>query len=104
MISSINRIEAALPGASLKIVSNLSVDFAAGEPFPLVIIDDFLEEDLAEELLEEFPSMDGMARSNDYMFGDKRQHAMFAQAGPASRQYYDLVAAAKGKLTGKKAE
>lgn len=91
MTPSTNRIEAALLGAWSKKFSNLSAEFAAGEPFPLVIIDDFLEEGFAEELLAEFPPMDGMARSNDYMFGDKRQQATFASVGPASRKYYDLL-------------
>jgi hypothetical protein len=74
-----------------KDISDLPAEYAAGKPFPLVIIDGFLEDGFAEELLAEFPPIDGMARSNDYMFGDKRQQALFAAAGPASRNYYDLL-------------
>lgn len=78
-----------------KKVSTLAEQYAAGEPFPLVIIDDFLDESIAEELVAEFPPLDGMARSNDYMFGDKRQQATFAEAGPASKKYYELLMSAE---------
>jgi Rps23 Pro-64 3,4-dihydroxylase Tpa1-like proline 4-hydroxylase len=84
-----------LLGTWSKKVSNRADEYAAAEPFPLVIIDDFLDESFAAELLAEFPPMDGMARSNDYMFGDKRQQAMFAAAGPASQQYFDLLMSAE---------
>jgi len=84
-----------LLGEWSKKVSDIAAEYAAGEPFPLVIIDDFLDESFAEELLAEFPWMDGMARSNDYIFGDKRQLATFADAGPASKKYYELMMSAE---------
>jgi hypothetical protein len=80
-----------LLGTWSKDVSELPAEWAAGRPFPLVVIDGFLEEGLAGELLAEFPPIGEMVKSNDYMFGDKRQRAMFAAAGPASRQYHDLL-------------
>jgi hypothetical protein len=78
-----------------KKISIIAGEYAAGEPFPLVIIDDFLDEGFAEELLAEFPPMDGMVRSNDYMFGDKRERATLAEAGPASEKYHDLLMSAE---------
>ena len=65
-------------------------EFASGDPFPLLVIDGFLEESFAEELLSEFPSIDAMNRTKDYVFGDKREEADFAKAGPCLKAYYDL--------------
>jgi Rps23 Pro-64 3,4-dihydroxylase Tpa1-like proline 4-hydroxylase len=78
-------------GAWSKDVAPLAAEYAAGEPFPLLLIDGFLEESFAEQLLSEFPSIDGMAHSKDYVFGDKREEADFAKAGPASQAYYDYL-------------
>ena len=36
-------------------ISSLPAEFASGDPFPLLVIDGFLEESFAEELLSEFP-------------------------------------------------
>ncbi len=43
------------------------------------MIDGFLDEDFANQLVAEFPSVDEMAHSKDYMFGDKREEADFRQ-------------------------
>jgi hypothetical protein len=69
----------------------LAEEFRTGTPFPLLVIDDFLVEDEATALLAEFPAIDAMPRSHDYVFGDKRETATFASAGPASRRYHDLL-------------
>jgi hypothetical protein len=69
----------------------LSDEFRNAEPFPLVMVDGFLDEPLADGLVEEFPSIDSMRRSNDYMFGDKRAEATLADAGPTCRKLYDLL-------------
>ena len=74
-----------------KDVSALTAEFKGGEPFPLLVIDGFLEESFAEQLLAEFPSIEGMAHSRDYVFGDKREEADFAKAGPACKAYYDFL-------------
>lgn len=78
-------------GAWANDVPALAVKFKDGNPFPLVVIDGFLEEGFAGELLGEFPSIDSMTRSKDYIFGDKREEAAFATAGPASKAYYDYL-------------
>jgi Rps23 Pro-64 3,4-dihydroxylase Tpa1-like proline 4-hydroxylase len=78
-------------GEWAKDISSLPAEYQAGEPFPLVVIDDFLEESFAEELLAEFPSLEEMNRSKDYVFGDKRERASIASAGPASKAYHDFV-------------
>jgi hypothetical protein len=72
-------------------VSDLTVEFENGNPFPLVVIEDFLEEDFANRLLAEFPSIEEMAHSKDYVFGDKREEANFANAGPACKEYHDYL-------------
>src|ERR1700744_4036070 len=72
-------------------VSPRASAFRAGEPFPLLLIDGFLNESFAEQLLAEFPSIEGMAHAKDYVFGDKREEADFAKAGPASQAYYDYL-------------
>jgi hypothetical protein len=72
-------------------VSAIAEEYKTGDPFPLAIIDGFLDESFADQLLSEFPSIDGMAKSKDYMFGDKREEAGFAKAGPACKAYYDYL-------------
>lgn len=86
-------------------VPKLAAEFKGGDPFPLVVIDGFLEESFADQLVAEFPSIEAMTRSKDYMFGDKREEADFAQAGPACKAYHDYLmsdefAAILGEITG----
>lgn len=78
-------------GPWAKDVAALAPQFAAGDPFPHLIVDGFLEESFAEQLLSEFPTLDSMGRTKDYMFGDKREEADFAKAGPACEAYYDFL-------------
>ncbi|SFC27065.1 2OG-Fe(II) oxygenase superfamily protein [Nocardioides terrae] len=80
--------------------------FYAGDPFPLLLIDDFLDVKTAEGLLEEFPAPDAMPKSRDYMFGDKRELSSVAEQGPTSRAFYDALMSEQFKcficqLTGK---
>jgi hypothetical protein len=72
-------------------VDNLAVEFSAGQPFPLVVLDDFVADTVAEGLLAEFPSIDGMARSNDYMFADRRVSETLANNGLMSKRYHDML-------------
>jgi Rps23 Pro-64 3,4-dihydroxylase Tpa1-like proline 4-hydroxylase len=74
-----------------KDVPALAEEYKNGDPFPLVVIDGFLEEDFANQLVAEFPSVDDMAHSKDYIFGDKREEADFAKAGPAAKAYHDYL-------------
>jgi 2OG-Fe(II) oxygenase superfamily len=69
----------------------LSGEFAAADPFPLVVLDGFVGDDVAEGLLREFPPITGMARSHDYVFGDKRESAALAGRGPTSKLFHDTL-------------
>ena len=94
-------------GPWAKDVAALAPQFAAGDPFPHLIIDGFLEESFADQLLSEFPAIDAMNRTKDYMFGDKREEADFATAGPACKAYYDFLLSDEfaeiiGTITGRK--
>jgi len=59
----------------------LAGEFQTAKPFPLVVLDGFLNEAAAGGLVAEFPSVEGMARTNDYIFGDKRHEPNLAVAG-----------------------
>ena len=69
----------------------LAVDFRSASPFPLLVIDDFLDESVAEKLLEEFPAPDAMPRSRDYVFGNKHELSSVADQGPTSKAFYDAL-------------
>jgi hypothetical protein len=69
----------------------LAVEFKNGSPFPLLLIDDFLDTDTAEGLLAEFPGQDAMPKSRDYMFGDKHELSSVGEQGPTSKAFYDAL-------------
>ena len=69
----------------------LATDFKSAQPFPLLVIDDFLDADVAENLLQEFPEPDAMPKSRDYMFGDKHELSSVAEQGPTSKAFYDAL-------------
>src|SRR5215813_2713786 len=77
-------------GPWLDRLPELADEFENAQPFPLLMIDGFLDDDLANGLLDEFPTIDGMKRSNDYMFGDKREEPTLAEAGPNCKQLFDF--------------
>ncbi|MBV9935879.1 MAG: 2OG-Fe(II) oxygenase [Actinobacteria bacterium] len=64
-------------------VGAVAQQFRAGQPFPLVIIEGFVHDDLAKQLVDEFPSLDAMPRSHDYVFADKRELSDLQRFGPA---------------------
>jgi Rps23 Pro-64 3,4-dihydroxylase Tpa1-like proline 4-hydroxylase len=78
-------------GAWSRDIPALAADYKRGDPFPLVVIDGFLEDKFASQLVAEFPSVDQMAHSKDYIFGDKREQARFATAGSACQAYHDYL-------------
>jgi Rps23 Pro-64 3,4-dihydroxylase Tpa1-like proline 4-hydroxylase len=78
-------------GAWANDVPALAKEFADGDPFPHVVIDGFLDEDFAGQLVAEFPTIEAMSRSKDYVFGDKREEAALGDAGPACRAYRDFL-------------
>lgn len=70
---------------------DLAAKFQGATPFPMLVIDEFLEEPVAEALLREFPLPDAMPKSRDYMFGEKRELSSVAEQGPESRAFYDAL-------------
>jgi hypothetical protein len=72
-------------------VDELAAEFKAAEPFPLVVVDGFVTGKVAEGLVAEFPAVDQMTRSNDYMFGDKRESPTIGSGGPVTKRYHDLL-------------
>lgn len=69
----------------------LADEFRGASPFPVLVIDDFLDTSTAEKLLAEFPAPDAMPKSRDYMFGDKRELSSVAEQGATCRAFYDAV-------------
>lgn len=51
---------------------NLDVDFAAGRPFPVLVIDDFLPGVVANGLLDEIAAFREFQKSNDYIFAKRK--------------------------------
>jgi hypothetical protein len=72
-------------------VDELAVEFKDAQPFPLVVLDGFVTDEVAEGLVAEFPSVGEMARSNDYIFGDKRESPDIGSGGPTTKRYHDLL-------------
>ena len=62
--------------------------FEAARPFPLLVLDDFLVPELADALVAEFPTVEEMPRSRDYVFGNKHELSSIEARGPASAQLY----------------
>lgn len=69
----------------------LAEQFRTASPFPVLVLDDFLDKETAEGLLAEFPNPDAMPKSRDYMFGDKRELSSVAEQGPRSKEFYDAL-------------
>jgi hypothetical protein len=69
----------------------LAPQFRDASPFPLLVIDDFLDTETAEGLLAEFPAPDAMPKSRDYVFGDKHELSSVAEQGPTSKAFYDAL-------------
>src|SRR5215213_947541 len=65
--------------------------FRDAEPFPLLVLDDFLVPSFADELLAEFPSLEAMPRSRDYVFGKKHELSSVDAQGSAGPRLSELV-------------
>src|SRR2546423_1019395 len=65
--------------------------FETAHPFPHIVLDGFLESNLADELLKEFPAIDAMPKSRDYVFSDKRELSSIEEQGPAGAAFHRLV-------------
>ena len=80
----------AMFGSWVERLPGMAEEFRTAQPFPLLLIDGFLQDRVAEAVLGEFPAIEGMAKSNDYVFGDKHQATELAEAGPACSRLRDL--------------
>ena len=71
--------------------ASLSTDFHEARPFPLLVMDGFLTEDAARGLESEFPCIEDMPKSRDYVFGNKHELSSVEQAGIYGRAFHQAV-------------
>ena len=69
--------------------------FLGADPFPHVVLDHFLEDERASALLGEFPAVEQMPRSRDYVFGNKHELSSVERAGPAGAEFAAAVLASE---------
>lgn len=74
--------------------ARVAESFAAAAPFPHVVIDGFLDVKVARALAAEFPAMDEMPRSRDYVFGKKHELSSVGSRGGAAATYRDALLSA----------
>jgi hypothetical protein len=72
-------------------VSELRESFSSAQPFPLVVMDGFLTPTVAEGLEREFPTIDAMPRSRDYIFGNKRELSSLEESGTNGRAFHRAI-------------
>jgi Rps23 Pro-64 3,4-dihydroxylase Tpa1-like proline 4-hydroxylase len=61
-------------------------------------LDDFLDPEFARRLYEEFPSVDAMPKSRDYMFGNKHELSSVEANGPVSAAFYEHIMSEEFRL------
>jgi hypothetical protein len=66
----------------------LSHKFLSATPFPYIVIDNFLHEDLAEKLLNDFPDVSLMHRSHHYLFTQKYELSFWAKTSELFSQLH----------------
>ncbi|MEE3715559.1 2OG-Fe(II) oxygenase [Tumidithrix elongata RA019] len=70
----------------------LAHKFQNATPFPHIVIDNFLHEDLAERLLSDFPDISLMHKSHHYLFTQKYELSFWAKASDLfSQLHQDLL-------------
>ena len=82
----------------LRAEPELVARFRSAEPFPHVVLDNFLEPEFVWRLYEEFPSVEAMPKSRDYMFGNKHELSSVEANGPASAAFYERIMSAEFRL------
>lgn len=75
----------------LDAVEDLRQEFRTADPFPLLVIDDFLVPAAAQQLLEEFPAPEAMPHSRDYVFGNKRELSSLEGSGPGGAALWEAL-------------
>ena len=71
--------------------AELQPAFRDADPFPLLVLDDFLVPAFADALLAGFPALESMPRSRDYVFGKKHELSSVDSYDSASQRLSQLV-------------
>lgn len=70
----------------------LKEDFWRAHPFPLLVLDNFLPDDAAHQLLAEIAANTALQKSNDYIFAkNKFENPALQDVGPAARAVRQLL-------------
>lgn len=75
----------------LESTQELHERFTNAKPFPHVVLDDFLDSELADALLDSFPSIDDMPRSRDFIFADKHELSSIEASGVAGERFHETM-------------
>src|SRR5690349_1350033 len=85
-------LEQAINGRAMARVAELRAAFRGAEPFPHVVVDDFLTPQFAQRLLDQFPSFDrGNNVGDDGKAGNKSTFERVRSLGHDYAQLDDLV-------------
>ena len=71
--------------------TSLRTHFDVALPFPHLVLDDFLDSALAEELLAEFPDEGSMTSTRDYLFGKKFEMPEISKCGDAAFRFKQMI-------------
>ena len=77
--------------SSMQKTSVLVARFKHAEPVRHVVIDNFLDEEAANQLIADFPAPDQMPKSRDYMFSDKYELSTIDKHSAASKLLHEAV-------------
>lgn len=66
---------------------SLVEEFRTADPFPHIVIENFLSDPIANSLLNEFPSIETMPHSRDYIFGNKHELSSVEEVGSAAASF-----------------
>jgi Rps23 Pro-64 3,4-dihydroxylase Tpa1-like proline 4-hydroxylase len=65
--------------------------FRSSTPVRHLVIDNFLAQDVARQLLDDFPKPNDMPKSRDYVFSDKRELSTLDRHSTASRDLHKAI-------------
>lgn len=71
--------------------ASLAERFSLSSPVRHVVIDDFLDPEVAELLYEDFPDQGAMPKSRDYLFSDKRELSTLDRHSEVSRSLHSVL-------------
>lgn len=75
----------------LESTAELHERFTSAKPFPHVVLDDFLDPELANALVDAFPSIEDMPRSRDFIFADKHELSSIEASGVAGARFHETM-------------